>query len=685
MSLFGALSASLTSLTAQSRAVNVISNNIANLSTTGFKSTSVSFSTLVAGTVGGGVLDSLRQDVAIQGAVNATGIGTDLAIQGSGFFVVNDAAGNVRYTRAGSFRPDDQGRLVNESGYVLQGWPLDADGNLPGVGNNPNTTSIADLGSLRNINTNDISGVASPTTAITAKINLMASEPVLPGSGTSMRPRSVANTSNAANAIIVPQSFAIDATTFSVTNAAGGTSTYTYGGIETSASFAPSAVFAFAGLTDGDNFTLYSDSMGVSNAVTYTFRTNPDAANNEFNNLNSLNALINSTSGLRSRIDSNQMYLSASNANDGLTFTNGGGNGVADLLASLGLANVASFPAGTRFASMSDLDTLIKNDLSAGLSSNITTPSSNASLTITNVNPTDAITFASNDGDFLYEFGIVNSNATTTITQNAVYDPSADATMATGAVSADFSRTITVYNSQGGPLDLRLAFTKIASNSLESVWAVELYAPQSGGLDTVENAVGAGGLLAFGTMSFNGDGTLRNVSPSLTGPISVDPINEPIAQTITLALGTAGDVGIGRADGISQFSGNYSVQTLVQNGFPTGQLQSLQIDSEGFVTAIFDNSLTSRVYKLPVAYFSNPNGLLAESGNAYSETTAAGNRNFGQVGEASVGTIVPGALEVSTAEIGGELTRLIVSQQAYSASANVLRKVGELFDELKQL
>lgn len=682
MSLFGALSASLTSLTAQSRAVNVISNNIANLSTTGFKSTSVSFATLVAGTVGGGVLNTLRSDISTQGAVNATGVTTDLAIQGNGFFVVNDSSGNVRYTRAGSFRTDSEGRLVNEAGYILQGWPLDSDGRLPGeAGNINNTTSFADLTSIEDININDISGTASPTSAINAKINLKADEAILEGAGLTLTPQSTANSANSSTDIIIPQSFTVG-TTLTITNN-DGAAAYTYGGIETSDSFPASTTFSFAGLVDGDSFTLYSTTMGASNAVTYKFNANPNPDNNEFRNLNELADLIDSTSGLRARVDGTFMYIAPDDANDALTFTNTVGNGVTSFLTSLGLANTTVDSSGNRFASLGELQSIITATTNDGLFATITTPSSNSSLSIANIDPTDNIVFSSSDVDFMTEFDL---GTTTSTSVSPVYDPANGSSMAAGLVAADFSRTITVYDSLGASLDLRLAFTKIESSSTEAVWAVELYAPLVEGNNVVEGAgVGTGGLLAYGNVSFNGDGTLKDVTGSIATAISIDPTGEATTESLTLSLGTAGDVGTGRADGLSQFAGNYRVQTLTQNGFPTGTLQSLQIDAEGFVTAVFDNSLTSRVYKLPVSYFSNPNGLEAESGNAYSETTASGDRNLGQVGEAGVGTIVPGALEVSTAEIGGELTRLIVSQQGYSASSNVLRKVGELFDELKNL
>ncbi len=690
MSLFGALSASLTALTAQSRAVNVISNNISNLSTTGFKSTSVSFSTLIAGTVGGGVIDSLRQDISTQGAVNSTGVGTDLAIQGSGFFVVADSSGNVRYTRAGSFRTDSQGRLVNEAGYVLKGWPLDANGLLPGeAGNTTNTTSFADLTSLDDININDISGTASPTSAITAKINLKAEEDILQGAGDTLEPVSSYNSTNSSTDILLPSftgavaDFAVGST-LTITNGEG-TATYTYGGIEASLDVTTLAGVTSAssdlGLTDDDAFSIQSDSMTA--AITFTYNSDPDAEANEFSTLDELADLIDATDGLRGRVLTNgagdvYLYVAPDDANEGLDFVNVTGT----LLTTLGLADTTASGDGRRFASLGDLNTLIQDNLdSDGIDSILNTPSSNSTLELFNVDPTTTITFGGSDTDLLDELGL------TTTAINAVYEAlgASGDNMASGTISPDFSRTITVYDSLGNGLDLRLAFTKIQSSDTEAVWAVELYAPQVDGQEVVDGGLDGGGLLSYGTVSFNGDGTLKSVDGPIASDIDIDPNGEATTQSITVDFGTAGDVGVGLADGLSQFAGSYRVQALTQNGFPTGTLQSLQIDSEGFVTAVFDNSLTSQVYKLPVAYFSNPNGLDAESGNAYSETTDSGDRNLGQVGEAGVGTIVPGALEVSTAEIGSELTKLIVSQQSYSASANVLRKVGELFDELKQL
>jgi flagellar hook protein FlgE len=686
MSLFGALSASLTNLTAQSSAVNVISNNIANLNTTGYKNNSTSFATLVTGNTGGGVLQTVRQNIGAQGSITSTNVGTDLAMQGSGFFVVKDLSGNMYYTRAGSFRTDQTGNLVNESGYLLQGWPLDSQGRLPGEAGNLNTRSNQDLGSLATVSTSDITGKASPTTSISTKLNLNAGETVLPGAGGStLFPSNSNNSGLSSTAIIVPAGFTVG-TTISVstnngTNVAG---TYAYGGFTSSGTAsvgtpifgAANANQSFSGLTDGESFTIYTESLSAP--VTFTYKPVATTSARQFSSLSDLATAIESVTGLTARIVNNQLYVAPSNAQDSLTFVNNPGN-TNDIVAGLGVANTT--PQSGRFASLKNLADLVNN--TNGISASITSATNNASLTIFNDDPTDTVQFSDSDaGDALLTGLGLPSTAIA-----AVYAPddvTGTRSMASGNVSADFSRTVTVYTSLGNPLDLRIAYSKTGINE----WAVELYAANPSEV----SAPYPNGLLAFGTVEFNSDGSLNSVSSNATqlgarinGDITINPTGGASPLTVTVFQGTAGALGDVIADGLSQYTGSYTVDRVFQDGAPTGRLQSLQIDAQGFVTAVFDNSLTQRVYKLPVAYFANPNGLAAESGNAYSASRAAGEVSLGQVGNPSVGKIVPGALEVSNSDLGRELTSMITTQQSYSASSNVIRKINDLFEELRNL
>jgi len=134
MSLFGALSSGVSGLSAQSSALGAIGDNVANVNTTGYKSTDIQFKTLVTKQVStskyspGGVQAAPKTGVDVQGLLQSSTSSTDLAISGQGFFIVNEepeaGSGSLfAYTRAGSFTVHKTCYLQNTSVWYLQGWP----------------------------------------------------------------------------------------------------------------------------------------------------------------------------------------------------------------------------------------------------------------------------------------------------------------------------------------------------------------------------------------------------------------------------------------------------------------------------------------------------------------------------------------------------------------------------------
>ncbi|HXQ51569.1 MAG TPA: flagellar hook protein FlgE [Stellaceae bacterium] len=186
MSIFGAIYAAVSGLNANSNALGIISDNIANSNTIGYKDTSTDFSTLVtqSGVADdyspGGVVSQPLYNVAQQGAIQGASSPTDLAISGGGFFVVNSssagAAGNgtTSFTRAGNFTVDANGNLVNAAGLYLQGQTLSAAQSAAIAAGAPPTLSGTTVGGLQTVNVNGISETASPTAAVTLAANLPA-------------------------------------------------------------------------------------------------------------------------------------------------------------------------------------------------------------------------------------------------------------------------------------------------------------------------------------------------------------------------------------------------------------------------------------------------------------------------------------------------------------------------------
>jgi flagellar hook protein FlgE len=116
-------------MSAQSNNLSTVSDNIANVNTTGYKRASTEFSSLIlksgSGNYDSGAVETtVRYAISDAGHTQFTTSSTDLAVQGNGFFVVSDATNTQQFlTRAGSFVPDSQGNLVNAAGYYLLGQP----------------------------------------------------------------------------------------------------------------------------------------------------------------------------------------------------------------------------------------------------------------------------------------------------------------------------------------------------------------------------------------------------------------------------------------------------------------------------------------------------------------------------------------------------------------------------------
>jgi flagellar hook protein FlgE len=173
MSINTAIDSALSGMTAEAHKLSGISSNVANSSTVGYKATETDFESMVLGSgnngsAAGGVHASTWTNVSSSGQIRSTGVSTDLAINGQGFFVVSNAAaagtGNYLLTQAGSFRPDANGNLVNAAGYYLQGQQIGASGVAGQV-----PQSLSDLST---VNINNLTAAATPTTAMNYAVNL---------------------------------------------------------------------------------------------------------------------------------------------------------------------------------------------------------------------------------------------------------------------------------------------------------------------------------------------------------------------------------------------------------------------------------------------------------------------------------------------------------------------------------
>ncbi|MBT5242573.1 MAG: flagellar hook-basal body complex protein [Rhodospirillaceae bacterium] len=220
-------------------------------------------------------------------------------------------------------------------------------------------------------------------------------------------------------------------------------------------------------------------------------------------------------------------------------------------------------------------------------------------------------------------------------------------------------------------------------------YAVPMLSPTAGWYDL------SAGTLGINAIEFSGSGT-----PNLLFGLDAATANMP-DHTLeivwangaeNMAAGNQNSPAIevftgnfGTPDGLTQLSGNFQLNFLQQNGAKFGNFAGVSVGQDGIVTALFDNGVTRPVFMIPVATFTNPNGLNNLSGNVWLSTDNSGNPVMREAGDAGAGQINAAALESSTVDLGQEFTRMITTQRAYSSAAKVITTSDDMLEELLRI
>lgn len=260
----------------------------------------------------------------------------------------------------------------------------------------------------------------------------------------------------------------------------------------------------------------------------------------------------------------------------------------------------------------------------------------------------------------------------------------------TTGVKPDFEIQIPVSDSKGGQRTVTLSLLKGPG---PNEWFAELRA-KPGDLDNNAN-----GLISSGKITFTTDGKLNSVG-NLFGGVTPTAINigasDPTVANLAPPAVTpprwADGLGIdtqniqidlaSAAGGLTQYNSQSVVQSVNTNGTAFGNLTNIEVDDEGYVSAIFDNGVTRRIAQVAIATFSNPNGLKGVNGNAYRVTNESGTYSLKTPGGGGAGSIAPSTLEASTVDLSTEFTGLITTQRAYSASSKIITTADQMLEEL---
>ncbi len=243
------------------------------------------------------------------------------------------------------------------------------------------------------------------------------------------------------------------------------------------------------------------------------------------------------------------------------------------------------------------------------------------------------------DPDLFVDNGIASANAGIQVNL-----PSTKATGGTEATSFN------VYDGSGETQLMTATWTKQAT---PNTWTVEMAI--DGGTITSPAAT---------TVVFDGQGQLTT----------------PATGLLTVA-GTSGSESISFALDISktvQFSGDYTKINITSDGQSNANLRSFEFDREGYINGRFTDSTSRSMYRIPLANFTNFNGLKPLNGNVYQVSPDSGEATIMTGGPGAIADFVPSAYETSNVKVDQEMTKMITTQQAYSTSATVFTTIDEM-------
>lgn len=672
-----ALQAGVTGLESYQKMLDIAGDNLANVGTTAFKSSRITFSQLLSETIkaaspptsaiGGTNPQQLGHGVGVagitpimtQGNFTDTGNPLDLAIEGEGYFALNDGSKDL-YTRAGAFAIDANSRLVDPAtGYIVQriGTTGESDGfQIVGDTNVHIPTNV----SMPALATSQITvaGNLSTTAAFAdTQINKMASN--------------ITFTVGGAPAISTDRISQLDQYTGSTW--ANGTMTFSgYKSDGTALGSSPTVDLTMpvtSATTLGDVLTwlntnegtaavqevqtLTPDAVATAGTFTLTYGGETTAAiayDAPTTGVGSIQAALEALSG-----------VSTGDITVGGTTLDAAGTTTFTFANTVGDANMISFDfsglTGPSQAGSTIAETIKGFKVQGVLGDDATAALENGKITITDQ------TAGYSKADFKMAWSDTN------LTMPAYFE------VTTVGGEEVKSVNITVFDTQGGKHVLSGSFVR---TDTANTWDMILTSISGNITD-----------ITFGNRRINGiefypnNGSYRglNLATGDTAQFTINFAHDPgTPQVINVSMGT-----IGQFNGLTQFDANSTAVAREQDGYAAGSFSSLAVSNDGVVIGSFTNGIKKDIATLQLALFQNPSALESLGGGYFSPSGNSGGAIATQAQSGGAGTIRGGSLEGSNVNTAKEFVNLIQSQNFYQANAKTIRIANDMLRELTNL
>lgn len=664
-----------------------VGNNIANVNTTGFKAGRVNFQDMLSqtlqgaaspqGTLGGtnpmqvglGMSIASMDNQFTNGALQSTGVPTDLAISGDGFFVVSNGATNS-YTRDGSFKFDTNGYyVVPGTGLKVQGWMADSLGVINSAG------VLTDI-----VRPTGTTMPASQSTATTFAGNLNASTANGGLAATSVNLYDSLGTKH-----LMTQNY------YKVNVGTAGTGANTW-----------ICKTDVAGIGSGSLTNQYTQLNFNTDGTLNTIQTLTPAATvpSTAQQMDITGLQLNSTNPSTNVFTMNVLDSTGATHPVTATFTNLTATTwslqLSDASGNLGAASTITWGAGQY----------------TGFPANFTYTGTGAvTNTVTLNTPTGSVApaAAANAGTL--------SSTNPALQQNVTLNNLKLSTSSDPQIIA-FSE----FDSTGALRTFKGTFTYNASSSSWSCAITESGDVTNATLLTIPGITWTGGAYMVGynagppvvpglpfpgaTNSFaykanDAAGTTNRVTINALAGTSVAPdatvmagrASEPSGATLqatelTLGFSIPGANAMtitSNRSKLTQSSDTTSTVTVTQDGYGMGTLTDTTFDSSGVLTGKFSNGQSKKIAQVAMAKFANNNGLMKAGNNTYTESNNSGVPQIGEANSGGRGSLTPSALEMSNVDLSQEFSNMIITQRGFQANSKIITTSDTMLEELVNL
>lgn len=682
--MFKSLYSGVSGMSANMAQLDVIGNNIANSNTIGFKSGRVTFNEMLTQTirsasrpVSGGLGGTNPQQIGLgtavgsidtnfgQGNFQTTGMKTDLAIQGRGFFILSDG-NSLSYTRAGVFGLDAENYLVNPStGLKLQGVMAAADGS---IGSGPIGDLFIDPSLVVPAQaSSEVQLIGNLDADADARGSILQTASLLVAARADDRLIDLSGQRNGSLGLFTGD-------IVSLNGQAGGSNIATSNFVITSSSTLQDLL---DWLNSHDPNVSFSQSADP---------TKPGAVEISNTTGGDVTGLSLSVSG-RSNFNSNFVFPGSIAAGEAAT--------TADVSGNSGQLRGYARGSDALVELFTSNGTMLGLDLDGGSTSLLiggdrgASPVQSTSLTVDATTSVDDLlaaiqtTFAVNSSPVAIddqgriivrgEVGLDSAIGMISIEEldtsnNTVTSAFSFSTTQQARDQRTFSVSTSVYDSLGGRHTVTFQFQKVPGMN-EWIWEALL----EGGQEIIEGG--------SGRVRFNDAGAVANFTFDENASSLVfrpQDAGQEGAQLVTLDIdyGTIGDL-----SGLTQFEGTGRL-TGIADGYTAGSIVDFEIDKSGMIVGRFSNDTMRDIGRIALVQFNNEGGLIREANNTYSLSGNSGEAMLVFAGDGMGVTLTPGALETSNVDLAQEFTRLVVAQRSFQANSRVVTTGDTLMQEL---